>query len=1063
MGRLRQAAQFDRGELAAMLSARGTALAALNPLIAPLGAIPIEDYRVGYGRLLERPIVRSGERLIVAVPGMLMPAAWNAIILLASESGLLRDFALQYRRSVWIGVDQSVRRLGGQVLPAPFIAPIDDAPVEQRLYRIDADKAMYVILISDPLDNYGPGSLTADWQPDSLADRIEHHIAGVEASIASEMAGIDDVLFLVLMQGTGRAAHIRLPSVTAGASFPIVGMTAENLEVLSLLESDDALALWKFAKAHDVARESAGIVAFSTLDEFHFYRQNDYSYYASDSVRPNVIAIPPGGAGVLRREALHKRDWHGVSSHEAGYVVEVTSLHDTAAIPIYVPSTVLDVGRRHHPAAVVEGLSVPIWIVGRSSDSSDDPILTYQWEFSELIAYWLWQVSPSLLVAMASLSRALDRIVITNELASPELWTSEQPAETGRATGALHIRVDAEHGHLDITIEPAVVTLLDTADNAGERRILLELLVGLRQLLPPAERRHLSDEALPSIVDRHAPLGPKKKALLIREGRSPDLNPAGLPRYRRVKAHDESELLDELGAHLKEAGIAEGAIAAGQHITVLNRAVAYFYRALADLVATLRRDGLVEWLLSFHEAAVFHSSMHRLTVPTRLACFSSEQEMVEKLREELPEDSKTAMASRFVIEYVAARPPSGLRPMSLSVYDRLQALASQIIDFGFESDLEHFSLADFRLALLPSGRLGADRERFTRARSSFLSVLAGDEIVRAAAALERHYASPDHGADKPDAARRIDEAAVAEFGFSITELVALMGEAVNVGTDAGHAAVALPVAAVIEQLKERLGWPAERITGALDLLSLRPRADFLRPPAPHEPVDVYPWRFNRDLSLLRRPFIVDVRGDEPRLLWGNRHVFVAWQYLVNLCMTGRLRARSAQMKSLMGQFHHVQGEQFNDRVADLCERRDGLIVRRRVKKLPGVFNIPPPPGDIDVLVADLRAKRVVLIECKDFAAARTPAEMANELKSLIGDEEGDKSAEVQHRKRLDWARTHLRAILAWLGIANTAGWRVEPLFVVDEELMSPHLVRMPMPVRSISRLDGFWVEGRASR
>ncbi len=230
---------------------------------------------------------------------------------------------------------------------------------------------------------------------------------------------------------------------------------------------------------------------------------------------------------------------------------------------------------------------------------------------------------------------------------------------------------------------------------------------------------------------------------------NPELDNVGLSPYRKVQAADEDELLDELGNHLSSVEkLKEGAIPDDKRTDVLQKTVDFFYRKLEKVVASLKPESLLEYLIAYHEAIVYETEFHRLTIPTRLACFSSESEMVKKLSEEFPERHKAALTSRFVIEYVVTRPPNGIRPFSLSVYDRLQALASEIVTFGFESDLIDSSLADLKLAMLPSGRLGTDREQYEKARDAYISIFAGGEIVRATRRFGHFWKKPKTTSDK---------------------------------------------------------------------------------------------------------------------------------------------------------------------------------------------------------------------------------------------------------------------------------------------------------------------------
>ena len=123
------------------------------------------------------------------------------------------------------------------------------------------------------------------------------------------------------------------------------------------------------------------------------------------------------------------------------------------------------------------------------------------------------------------------------------------------------------------------------------------------------------------------------------------------------------------------------------------------------------------------------------------------------------ENNKAALASRFIIEYVVAQPPTGMRPFSLSIYHRLQALAYQIINFGFESDLIHFSLADFQLSILPSGRLGTDTKEYEKARDTHLSIFMSGETTRITESFERYWKTPQIPTDVLEFKKKIDAAA----------------------------------------------------------------------------------------------------------------------------------------------------------------------------------------------------------------------------------------------------------------------------------------------------------------
>ena len=465
---------------------------------------------------------------------------------------------------------------------------------------------------------------------------------------------------------------------------------------------------------------------------------------------------------------------------------------------------------------------------------------------------------------------------------------------------------------------------------------------------------------------------------------TPELDPTGLPRFRKIQPADVNEILDGLGDHLRsEEGLRVGPIPDNQRVEVLrDKVVAYFYKQLEVLVASLHPDGLLEELVTYYKATVRETALNEMNVPTRLACFGTDPALAARIAEEVPERGEAATAMRFVIEYVVAQPPRGLRPFSLSVLDRLTALASQIIGFGFDCDLVHYGLADLKHSILPSGRFGTSREDFARRNASYITAFMSAQVAESIREFDkREEASAGHEGEESDFIARLDAAALMEFGLSITDILTFLRTIGDLSEEAGIGVSRMPLGTVLERACALLLWQPDKAKRALDQLLSRPREDYLRPPAPYATHETYPWRFNRKLSYIRRPLLLRIRDGIDELVWGPRNAFVTAKYLMRLCLDGRLNPNSKPMRQVMGKIAGRQGEDFNDAVADLVEKKDGLIVRRRVKKVKGLTIPQGMSGDFDVLVADPAQRRLIVLECKALAHARTPYEMATEIES----------------------------------------------------------------------------------
>lgn len=1050
---LKNAVVFGKQHLEAVLLSHAIDPSVLDCLVTRLGELDLDSYHLHESPLLERPIIKTDEWYIVALPTRLLSALRHALVNLTIEVGLRDDVVSRFTRSVW-----------DTILEAMYCLNLDwvdhdqeDLPVvpnlKEGVFKLDTDKALCLVLAIDPLGDYDSTKAFGVWNFGNLQRQIEDTFDSMLARLLALPTPPNDILFCEIIQGVGRSYAVEMRRLK---TFPFLYMTGADLLTLGHLEAGDPLVLWKYALASERVRDVAEITRVDELDEFHLYRSNRYSYYLSDQERYNSIAILPGHGGQLREELRQSRDWHWVRSFRVEKTLdltEVTLLFSDSKIPIYVTKPSLHTGALE---VLVERLALPIWITNVPFTSKSEVAArgTYA-RMAEAIGYWIWQVGPSINDRLRSVADSKERILIEVHLEEIDEWDRTRPITGARA--AITVTPDVENAVIRVDIGATMSRMLMTADNLGEREILAELLKGIRDLLPSMEQRLLSQDHITAIVDRHAPLGVKKKLLFFESNAVPEILADGLPDYRSLQEADENQLLDELGDYLiKNERMARGPIPRGERGIVLKKTVGFFYDELRNLVSTLSPKGLVEWLVAHHEASIRHSVFHAITIPTRLACFGTELEMIEQLEKESPRATLNAICNRFVIEFVVAQPPNGLRPISLSVYDRLQALASRIIEFGGESDLLHFNLADYPLEILPSGRLGADRTKYDKAHAKYAPTVMFGDIRRASYSFEslwNNNSTPNKAAERRW--ERLDAAAVNEFGFTLSELRQFFSAAVEIGQTISPVVARLSQTEFVMRFSSFLGWSEERVLKALSLLSSTPRANFLEPGWNSRREDTFPWRYNRALSYLRRPFLIraSVSTAQIEVLWGIRHLHGFWKNMIDLCTEGRLKAQTEAMRKIIGEFNRARGERFNAKVANLYRDKLGLVVRSKVRKIGSLRMCDEQGdlGDIDVLVANKERGKLLVIECKDLALARTSFEMSCELTTLFKSTPHKKSIIETHQRKIRWVRSNLHQVLTWLGV-DAGAWTVEPLIVVDREMFTPYLKETSIPIVPIEQL-----------
>jgi hypothetical protein len=1044
---LKHAVWFSEGDLEAAFAAAGQDLEGLARLLCPSNINTLDGYRIDEGQLLTRPVIRDGHGTTVPIPGCLVAAAVNSVIASAQCFGFSPQLAERFTDSIWRSVCMSLRRLDARPLRAE-LPPLGIPCGRDGLFHLDTDKLTYALLLCDPLTEYDPELFAQHWESKQVQQQARERAHQIAKLVFSMPEPPNEIFCLMVLQSPGRSFVMGLNEDEFPPCGEVLLLSASDLDTLSQLNDNEPLKLWKFAKARRHAGKYSRIVSTGILNEYAVYKSRDHSYYISDESRPTMMAFPPGSAGDLRREVASRVDMHGVPSYSGSAITEVGTLFSTREIPIY--AELRNLGRQ--PTLLVEAYDFPVWVLGTDPDSHGErPDFAEQARFVDAVAYWLWQFAPSLSNIVSPDIVLLKRLVVKVQLLPHESWIRNDVAFPEPGAPCVEVKASVADSLLSVVIRPNISASLRLADNSGERLIVEAMLRGLRELVPDGAEK-LNEAVIASLLEKHAPLGPKRRLFVLGSDTAPLQNAHGLPEYRPIQDADDQAVLDDLGDRLiEEEGLAIAEIPVQQQNTVTNQAVALLYSELEQLVASLSSEELLDWLIAHYERVVVKQDYYEMNIPARIACFSSYSDMLRDLLEEAPLQAASAGSARFILEYVVARPPKGLRPISLSVHDRLQALASHIINLGFVSDMIRYELSDVAIKLLPSRRIAFNKEKFDAALDSYQAALAPDQIEHAHELFARRFETAD-AAPETQLIDELNAAVKAEFAFSFDELTDFHHSAVKLGWERSKSGVAaLPTDEFLQKMSSHLQWSIKRTEECLEITSLGPRADFLKPPHPFTKEDVYPWRFNRPLSYVRRPFLKRSLRSVEEVIWGSRQVLISLQFFAHLCSSGRLRAQSLAMKQFLSKLNNARGTSFNRSVAAALRQNSLIVVRENVKKVPGLTGLREI-GEIDVLAAHSRERRLFVIECKDLAMARTPHELALELDRLFIGVGGKASIVDRLATKTKWIKSHLLDIRRWMGLPMVGKWGCAPLVVTDRALVTPQLRKSSTRIVSIKQL-----------
>jgi hypothetical protein len=1029
----------------------------LNSFVADPVTLDITGVTRGEFPVCRWPIVANADRWAVVAPWNLIVALKHRLLCLVIEHDrrdAFTSFALMHT------LENVVRSLGVlRIEPSGVEVPRTSEPwIRDDVFSMDTDKALHTLIIQDSLEDFDYDDPFGQWNASGVSALVGERCRAVEGYLLSGPNAPNDILHLTLLQGLGRQFFLGLADEDLSGAFPVLPLSPSSLEVVAMRMHGNQLLLWQYAHAKERLLETTRVLAFDDLGPFSIYEGHHHSFYLSDERSYGQLSIDPATGPDLRADVRRQNDVHCVPNFDAPGTLEVAHVEQGTPIFAPVPRTGYDVPVAH----CVEGLPVLVWVVAAGTADAER---SWQWTIVELVSYWIWQLTDTI---RPWVLLAAGRIPFVHcRLAGPEPPSGGSDVEPDVSQDS-HAEVNVqweEDGTLDVVFAQSFKDGVMGPDNTMERKLVAELVRaahGFGRHLGGAESEALDDATVQQIVDGVAPLGSKKKMVAYDAHSNPRLVPTGLQPRRYVQDYNLQVLHDEIGRYVRESlGYDFGDVPTADCNRILRSVVAHLFGLMERLVASLSPQLLLEYLIAFSERYIYEEAHSRLTLPTRIACYGSVEEMLEKLGEEYPNASNASSACRFVVEYVAARPPNGLRPFSLSVFDELMALSQIIRMFGDWSDAVEYQLTTINLTVLRSGRLAVDDDKYHGAQKRFLGEFLYGHLGRSLDRFADHWPPniPSESAQRLSP-EDIEAATLEEFGVSYSDLKKFVTEVYAAGIRFDGSPCVMSVSDLLAEVQAQLRWDELLVRQALNFFSLKPRDNYLIPPPGFTRPDIYPWRHGRRLTFLRRPLIIRRSDAGDEAVWGNRGLAFSLTPLNNTATGGPYAATSPKMRRLQGQRTNIDGAAFNDKVAEVLDATPGIVVRRRVKQVGELKLLRPngePLGDIDVLVLAPAERRILAVETKDLSMSLTPYEIRNELQELYGDGQNDRGKLGVHGERVQWLRDHVAACLEWAKMpveedGAAAQWRVDGLVVVDQELASPFYVKSEFPTMSARRL-----------
>ena len=949
----------------------------------------------------QHPFIKINDKKCVLLnPTILIPFAIHQIILEASRFGQKDTLLNLYNENNWKVCKEALYSLGHKKIKEESIGIclFSSDSYKESLFSVGYNSILWVSFYCDNGKDYSNTSMFGVYEIHGENIPNQDHIDEIERQLEKNRLACSGYITILCSFGR-QISTFNIHATKENA----LKLDPSELRYISINERRKQNYLPQYIKAKSMIKDTFSST-LSELNAIEVYDSNHCSFYLDDSVQlssASVFFVPGDSLSYIAR-ATAEEDRRLIDASD-GIHLEDVILSDKLR-KIYTPISI-----KKQIKYVVPTKNNIIWFLANMPISVEEYNIIRS--LIDAISFWLAECR-NIVDSLAIHERLINiRVILSGDISQYKQLQNE----IDDLSAYLSYKNDDKSIIMEWTPQAYQYTRCST--NSHEKEIILSLF---KQL----ERRGSKPINLQAVSEAFKNTYKKKFF---------SFNVSDFPYYKPIWGQIPSlsfqfrdELLDTVGEYIMGNYKIVGTIPDTERTKVSNDIVGFLYSLLQQEVAKLQPDGLYETLCYDLEVVLYNMLVSRSRYIYDVACYPERKKQYIDENNSLNEIS---VSLKFFLEYIAACPPSGNQPIDELQYARLLTLCSEIINWAYKNDLFFYHSISSPISLLGSGRVGIERNEidyFAALNSSAMEVRLRNESDPS---IERFHKS---GILKKYI-DQLDEAFSEEYGFMLHEMLQCVDTIIYIGDSIKGDVKKVSYGKLIEQIHSETGLVQSKIRKIISIISLTKREDFLVPPNPYTKEDVYPWRFNREISFTRRPMIII----DASIIWGNRQLFHMSMYIIDIIENGKFKARSNKLKTVIGKINNERGNQFNEKVVDKLRSIKGIIARGKVSKI-NKKRIEDEKkntlGDIDVLCIIPKYYSIIAFEVKDFSFAKNPYEMEQEYKRMFVD--GDKICfTTKHKRRVDWLQKHMSDTIYEFDL-KPGKWKVLEAYIVNEDIIS---------------------------
>lgn len=486
---------------------------------------------------------------------------------------------------------------------------------------------------------------------------------------------------------------------------------------------------------------------------------------------------------------------------------------------------------------------------------------------------------------------------------------------------------------------------------------------------------------------------------------------------------------------------------------VLNQSVEHLVNAIRRALNELNREMLIPALLGIYGGQLQDREQWRDTAKALYALHDA-NELHEVWHRVESERTMITLAVRALLEAAVCECNivDSVEP-TIEIIDDLVARMRVVFDLAFDSTKVKNGHPLDGIEILPSGRYNLNSAVWIKTAEQYVAQLFQDQLQDCASDNDLRPNAPQQisaAEMKQLISAEMEEAFQAEFGLSISEARTLCGAIVDVAISTNTTILTLS-RADLRNLGAKHELPESVSENFFSSFTLPIRSSWT-PDGAWKAIDIEPWRFERKLSLMRRPLLA-LNANEA--IVSVAVLLSSLAYLLAGIAEGSFKAslfESQVMKSYTGRVADLKGAEFTRRMATVIERL-GWSTWTDLKMTQLHAGKTPDLGDVDILAWNSDGV-VLVIECKRLKRARNLIEIVEVCTKFLG-KVGDRLD--KHIKRVTWIKSNLHQIRTVCGLCNEE-IKLKEFLLMDKKVpmqFSSHPAIVNQTIMTEEQLEGF--------